>query len=98
MAALLGAVVNKAVFADVKIAGTGSTLPVVDLSTGQILLKPVDARVAARGFVPFDLLIDASLSVRKGLQASRMIVNDAKRTGESKDEGSLRDRQGILRI
>ena len=45
VSALLGAVVDQAVFADVEIAGAGAAAPVVGLSVGDGFLEVVEAGV-----------------------------------------------------
>ena len=47
VAALLGAVVDQAVFADVEVAGAGAASPVIGLAFGDRFLKLVETGVAA---------------------------------------------------
>src|ERR1044072_8413089 len=75
---LLGAPVNQTFFADVQIARTGATTPLVRLSFGDAVLKPVETRVI---FVSqlLNLLEDVFLFSRKRFERSVAVVDHADR-------------------
>src|SRR5262249_10285537 len=69
ISALLGAVVDQAVLADVDIASAGAAFPLVRLSVGDIALEVIDAAVGALA-EGFDPLVDALLGVGQLAQLS----------------------------
>src|SRR5580692_6349552 len=85
VASLLRAVMHQAVLADVEIARAGAAAPVVLFAVGDIVLKAVDAGIAAllhsaHGQVHFALV------AAQRLQLAVAIVNDADRGGEAELE------------
>ena len=94
--ALLGTVVDEAVFADVQVPGPRAAVPVVWPSLGEILLEPVQAGISAAA-VTANLTIDAFFPVGKRLQLTGTVVDDSERCGKTQLLRHVRDQQGVLR-
>src|SRR5947199_2555553 len=77
-AALLRAPVDKAVFADVEVTRSGAAAPFVRLAFGDLVLKPVEARVVAVAEF-LDLLKNLFLSFAERLQCSVVVMYHADR-------------------
>jgi hypothetical protein len=78
IAALLRAIVNQAVFANVQITGTGAAAPLVGTSLRNVVLKSVDAGEAAL-LERLHLVIDTLLFFPERLQLAGAVVNDSYR-------------------
>ena len=96
-AALLRAVMDQAVFADVDIARAGAAAPIVGLAVHDGFLEMIEARIMLLAEI-LDLVINATLFAAQRLQLSVAIVNDADGGGKSQFQCAARNRQSILRI
>src|SRR5579863_8005804 len=82
IAALLRAVMDEAVLANVEVARAGAAAPVVFAARGDIVLKRIDAR--KRTFAEaHDFLENFAFVRRKGLELAVTVVNDADCRSES---------------
>ncbi len=97
VAALLAAVVDEAVLADVEVACACAAAPVVGLPVGDGFLEVVEAGVAAAGELA-DLIPDVALALAEGPELTGAVVDDADGGAESEAEGALRDGQSVFRI
>ena len=78
IAALLRAIVNKSVFADVEIASACAASPVVRLAICEIVLKSVYASVPLLAKT-LHLVVNLALYSRQRLERAETVVNDAER-------------------
>src|SRR5262249_48377192 len=97
IAALLGAVMDEAVFANVQIAGTGAASPIVRFAAGEIFLEPIQPAVAVLAIGP-DFAIDAFLAAVQWFHRARAVVNDAEGTGETEIHSASRNDLGVFRV
>src|SRR5579863_3289491 len=82
VAALLRAVMDEAVLANVEVARAGAAAPVVFAARGDIVLKRIDARKRTLAEA-HDFLENFSFARAKGLELAIAIVNDADCRSES---------------
>ena len=95
IAALLRAVMDEAILANVEIARAGAAAPMVFAARGDIVLKRIDAR--KRAFAEaHDFLENFALVRCKRLKLAVAVVNDANRRGKSQFDGATRDGEGVL--
>src|SRR5579864_7535344 len=95
IAALLGAVVHQAVFANVEVASARPTAPIIGQTLGNVVLKCVNAREAA--FLErLHLVINAALFSAERLELPAVVVNDPNRRREAEFDGALADDEGVL--
>src|SRR5262249_53008824 len=97
VAALLRAVVYKAVLADVEVTGSGAALPAILAPVGDVVLEEIDARVAAL-FHRTHGRVDLALLVLKRLQLTVAVVDDADGGSEAQFEGAAADFERVLGI
>jgi hypothetical protein len=76
IAALLRAVVNEALLANIQIPRPGSAVPVVRSSPGEVFLKPIKPAVAVFA-VGFDFAINPFFASVQRLYRALAIVNDS---------------------
>jgi len=97
IAALLRAIVDQAVFADVEIARAGTAAPIVFLAARDVVLEFVDAREGL--FFQRDNFLENFLLARvQRFELAVVIVQDADRRGESQSHGAVRYGQGVFRV
>ena len=95
IAALLGAVMNQTILANIEVARAGAAAPIVFAARGDIVLERIDTRERTLAEA-HDFLENLALVRRKGLELAVAIVNDADRRGESQFNGSARDGEGVF--
>src|SRR5205085_4497761 len=96
-AALLRAVVDESVLADVEVARAGAAAPGVSLARGEVVLEPPQTRVL-RLVQPLQLLVDLALALGQGLQEPVAVVYDADRGGEAQLDGAARDDERVFGV
>src|SRR4030095_17262237 len=95
-AALLRAIMDQAVFADVQIARARAAAPVIRPTVGQVVLKlvqPSELLLAA----PPQLFVDLFLDAAERLQLAAPVVNHAERRAEAEFYGAPGPLQRVLR-
>lgn len=97
IAALLGAVVHQAVFADVEVTAPGAATPVVRPAVGDVFLKLVKAGVDLPAQV-LDGAIDPLLRLAQGAHLAPAVVDDAERAGQAQPHGPASDHYRVFRI
>src|SRR5262249_22461779 len=97
ISALLGTVVDQAVFADIQVSRSGTASPLVGSAFSDVVLKSVDASEAAL-FELLHLMINTPLVVLQRLQLPLTVMDDSDRRAESQFQRALPDGQCILRI
>lgn len=97
VAALLGAIMNEAVLADVEIAGTGAAAPVVLASGGDVVLEPVDAGEGALAEA-HDLFKDLLLAGTERLNLAVAVVDETDGGSEAESEGTMGNLESVFRI
>src|SRR6202035_2804209 len=97
ISALLRAVVNQSVFANVEVASTGATTPVVGQAFCDVFLERMNACEAAL-LQSLHLVIDAAFFASERLQLAAAIVNNSDSRSETKLHGALSDHERILRM
>lgn len=96
-AALLRAIVHKAIFANVEIAGPRAASPLVGYSAREIFLKPVKAAVA--GFaVCLDFAIDLFFAAIERFHRAVAVVNDTQRACKTKLDRAMGNGQCVFGI
>src|SRR5579884_1410285 len=97
IAALLRAVVDQPVLANIKVAPAGSAPPIIRTPVGDILLKIIDPGVAA---LPqfLDRAVNPLLLFGQSAHLAPAIMDDADRAGESQFEGAARHHERVLRV
>lgn len=97
ISALLGAVMNQAVLADIQVAGARPAAPIVFASSGDIVLEGIDSR---KGAFPesHDLLENFSFMCIKWSQLTIAVMDDANGRRKTKIHSALRDSQSIVRM
>src|SRR5215470_1648808 len=73
-AALLRAVVDQAIFADIEVARTGAAMPVVRSTLRQILLEPIKAAITVFA-VGFDFAINTFLAAIQRLHRAVPVMD-----------------------
>jgi hypothetical protein len=97
VAALLGAIVDQAVLADVEVARTRAATPVVLAASGDIVLELVDA--GERAFAErHDLLEDFLFAGTERLELAVTVVENANSGGEAEFDGAVGDSKRVFRI
>src|SRR5581483_9307444 len=97
VAALLGAVMNEAVFADVQVASAGAASPVVGPAAGDVFLEAVEAGVGALAHA-HDIDEQALLPLAERLKLAAVRVQDTHRTREAELDGAPGHHQRVIRI
>ena len=97
IAALLRAVVDESVFANIEVARASAAAPLVGPSLRDVVLEGIDAREAAL-LHAFHLVVNGAFFVLERLNLALAVVNDADGGTESEFHGAFTDRQRILRI
>src|SRR5579862_299996 len=93
-AALLRAVMDQAVLADVKVARAGAAAPFVRLAVREVVLEARDSRIQILHHLPrtvdrgSHLVVHLPLARAQRLQMSGSVVDDADRGGESEFAGA----------
>ncbi len=82
MTALLRAVMHQAIFANVEVASPGAAAPLVGTAFGNIVLKPVEARVMVL-FKALHLQEHFALDFAQRLELPFTVVNDADGGGKA---------------
>src|SRR5580704_3870770 len=97
VAALLRAIMHETVFAYVEVAGPGTAAPVVRLAFGDIVLKPVQARIVPLRHV---LHLEEHFTFRRAQRSklSVAVVDDADGRCEAELYGAASDHQSIMWI
>src|SRR6185437_12353145 len=95
--ALLRTVVHQPLLADVQVAGSGAAAPFVGTPVGNIVLKEVDAGVAAL-LHGLHLAVDFALLRAQRLQLAVAVVNNADRRGEAEFHGTPAHGQRVFGI
>src|SRR5262245_52495499 len=101
-AALLRAVVDEAVLADVEIAGARAAPPVVGLAFGESFLEVCNPRIEVLEHLPRPvdrgrhLVVDLALLRAEGLQQALAVVDDADRRREAERPCALIDGSCVL--
>ncbi len=97
ISALLGAVMDQAVFADIEITGPGAAFPIVWPAHSNIVLKIIQASITGLANF-FQLLEYGQLFIPEWTNLSTAIVNDAHGGRKAEVNRTVRDGEGILRI
>src|SRR5262245_1384501 len=98
IAALLRAVMNQSVFADVQVAAARAAMPLIRQSAYQVFLELIVVIESEEGFLPGiqNFVVDGLLPLAERLQLARMIVDDADCALETKLAHALGDGQRVL--
>src|SRR6266511_3793648 len=98
MTALLRTVMNQAVLANVEVAPSRATMPLIRQTANQILLKLVVVIEREEGLPPGiqDFVVDAPLRRLEGLQLAGVVMKDSDRPLEAEFTYSSRDGQRAL--
>src|SRR6266511_565473 len=98
MTALLRTVMNQAVLANVEVAPSRATMPLIRQTANQILLKLVVVIEREEGLPPGiqDFVVDAPLRRLEGLQLAGVVMKDSDRPLEAEFTYSSRDGQRVL--
>src|SRR5499426_643683 len=98
MTALLRTVMNQAVLANVEVAPSRATMPLIRQTANQILLKLVVVIEREEGLRPGiqDFVVDAPLRRFEGLQLARLVMKDSDRPLEAEFAYPSRDGQRVL--
>src|SRR5262245_13001690 len=92
IATLLRAPVHETVFTDIKISASGSAMPAVWLSIGEVSLKAIVVGEVERRFADrHDLFEDRALTIVERLQLPAVIVNEAHRGRQPQLAGPMGD-------
>jgi len=97
VAALLRAIMNEAILANVEITRARAASPVIRITTRKILLEPVQSRVSTLAVV-LDLAVDPLFEAIQRLHRAIAVVDDSQRTLKSKLNSTMGDLFGILGI
>ena len=97
MAALLRAIMYQAIFTDVEVSRPGATTPLVGPAFGNVVLKPVEARVMVLLEI-LHLQKDFAFDVTQRLELPLTVVNDADCGGEAKLHCAAPHHQRVMRI
>ena len=97
IAALLGAIMDQTVFANVEVARASAAAPVVFFTARDVVLEFIDAREGLF-FERDNFLEDFLLARSQRLQLAVMVVQDSHRGGEPQSDGAMGDRQRVFRI
>ena len=97
ISALLRAIMDQAVLADVEVARAGAAAPIVFAARGDVVLEAIDASEGALA-ERHDLFENFALALAERAELAVAIVQNAHGGSESKLDGAVSDGESVLRV
>lgn len=97
IAALLGAVMDQALLADVNVAAAGAAAPINGLAQRDIFLEPGEVGEAAPSEI-LKLAVDGEFLFTERFKLAAAIVNDADGATEAEFERAAADDESVIRV
>jgi len=97
IAALLGAVMDQALLADVNVAAAGAAAPINGLAQRNIFLEPGEVGEAAPSEI-LELAVDGEFLFTERFKLAAAIVNDADGATEAEFERAAADGESVIRV